>query len=287
MGLTSFSCGPNGLFTVADPRLKRAVRIALFADWHSAHDDERGNIYRQYSCRMAQWHHPMEGVLDAMLKDAADKGAEAAFFAGDMISFPTEKGVEILHRIMENSPIPCYYISGNHDWHYEGLPGSDLELRREWTAKRLMPLFGGRNSLMYAVRLADLKILMMDNSPGRILPEQLCWLRQELEEDTPAVLCIHVPLYIPGMGQEVTHCMCHPDWGWASDPYFEIERRERWPKSGVDDVTRAFAETVWSSGNLLGILCGHTHLLAGMAYRGKVQIVAQSGMANLIDFNPA
>lgn len=283
----SFSCGPAGRLMVGCPRLKRPLKLALFADWHSAHDDERGEPFRQYSCRMAQWHHPMAGVLDGLLNEAADKGAEAALFAGDMISFPTEKGVEILHRIMENSPIPCYYISGNHDWHYEGLPGSDVVLRQEWTAKRLMPLFNGQDPLMYAVRLADLKILMMDNSPSRILPEQLDWLKRELAEDIPAVLCVHVPFFIPGTDQSVTTCMGHPDWGWESDPYFEIERRERWPKSGVSDTTRAFLETAWSSGNLLGILCGHTHCLAGMMYRGKFQIVAGAGALNLIEFNPA
>lgn len=271
----------------ASPRLKRQIKLALFADWHSAHDDERGEPFRQYSCRMAQWHHPMAGVLDGLLNEAADKGAEAALFAGDMISFPTEKGVEILQDIMAKSPIPCYYISGNHDWHYEGLPGSDTDLRREWTAKRLAGLFGGRDPLMYAIRLDGMKILMMDNSTSVILPEQLAWLQHELAEDLPAVLCVHVPFYIPGMDQSVTCGMGHPDWGWESDPYFEIERRERWPKSGVSDTTRAFLETAWSSGNLLGILCGHTHLQAGMMYRGKFQIVAQAGALNLIELNPA
>ena len=58
----------------ASPRLKRQIKLALFADWHSAHDDERGEPFRQYSCRMAQWHHPMAGVLDGLLNEAADKG---------------------------------------------------------------------------------------------------------------------------------------------------------------------------------------------------------------------
>ncbi len=283
----SFSCGPDGRLMAASPRLPRPLKLALFADWHSAHDDERGEPFTQYSCRMAQWHHPMEGVLDALLREAAEKGAEAALFAGDMISFPTEKGVEILREVMDKSPIPCYYISGNHDWHYEGLPGSDADLRRTWQEKRLTPLFDGRDPMMYAVRLGGVKILMMDNSTSRILPEQLAWFQQELAEEVPVILCVHVPFYIPGMEQTVTGCFGHPDWGWESDPYFEIERRERWPKSGVSETTRAFMETAWSAGNLLGILCGHTHLQAGMMYRGKFQIVAGSGALNLLELNPA
>ena len=43
---------------------------------------------------------------------------------------------------MANSEIPCRYIAGNHDWHFEG-SGPDIpqpELRRRWI-KKLAPLY--------------------------------------------------------------------------------------------------------------------------------------------------
>lgn len=282
----TFSCSGEGRIRVVSPRLTRPYRLLLAGDWHSAHDDERGEPFRQYSGRMARYHRPMEGVLAPLICEAAGEGADALLLAGDMISFPTEKGVEILLDIMQNAPVPAYFIAGNHDWHYEGLPGSDDFLRREWIRERLLSLYQGRDPMMYAIRLDGLKILMMDNSTSRILPEQLAWFREELSEDMPAVLCVHIPLYIPGMGQGVTSCIGHPDWGWESDPYFEIERRERWPRSGVSETTRAFLETAWASENLLGILSGHVHRFAGMGYRGKCQITAAAGQIHTVDLLP-
>lgn len=56
---------------------------------------------------------------------------------------------------MANAEIPCRYIAGNHDWHFEG-SGPDIpqpELRRRWI-KKLAPLYAGENPDGYSCRRA-------------------------------------------------------------------------------------------------------------------------------------
>lgn len=58
--------------------------------------------------------------------DGAKKsGCELAILGGDIINFPSECNVKKLAECMANSEIPCRYIAGNHDWHFEG-SGPDI-----------------------------------------------------------------------------------------------------------------------------------------------------------------
>jgi hypothetical protein len=64
--------------------------------------------------------------------------------------------------------IPYLFTAGNHDWHYEGMPGSSDYLRETWIKKRLTPLYQGENPL-YAVRkINGIRILTIDNSTYEI-----------------------------------------------------------------------------------------------------------------------
>ena len=66
-----------------------------------------------------------------------------------------EAAVEWARARLEASGVPYLYVAGNHDWHYEGLPGAEAALRAEWAEKRLKPLYQGRHPLMAAADVAD------------------------------------------------------------------------------------------------------------------------------------
>ena len=275
----SAAASPDGATVVYSSQLRQPCRLRLVGDWHAADDDARGEPYRQYSCRMAQWPHPLENLRAAIAGEGTPP-PDQVLLLGDLLSFPTEKGVELASEILHSAPYPCAYTAGNHDGHYEGLPGPETDLRAEWTAKRLLPLYGGRDPLFYTFTVAGVKILMLDDSTYRILPEQLAALERELADSAPAVLGVHIPVHFPGLPGRVTSACGRPDWCAANDPYWEIERRERWPESGVDDTTKAFADLVWQAENLLGIVAGHTHRFAFHTYRGKFQLVVAAGRAH-------
>ena len=267
--------------------IRKALRLFLIGDYHCTLDDERGIPYVPYSARMAQYgNHDMD-LLQELFCKAQQEAADGILLLGDMISFPSEAGVEKLAQLMENSPVPCYFIAGNHDWHYEGVSGSDMAQRREWISKRLERLYAGRDPMKYTVEINGVKILMMDNSVYEILPEQLSFLEKELAGGNPILLGCHIPLHIPGVERSVTSYGCgHPLWCEANDPYYKIEQREPWAKEGLSRTTFDFCEKVMCSENVLGILAGHTHQFMVDSFLNKFQLVVSSKHHCILDLEP-
>lgn len=248
--------------------LSQPVKLFFITDTHLFRDDQRGEPFQQYSKRMAGAYHQTidihtgkptdpETALKATLREAQKYDPDALVLLGDMVSFPSEAGVEWLVEQLEATGIPWYYISGNHDWHYEGLPGSEIELRGQWAPKRLGCLYHGQNYLMYAVDIKGVRLLLIDDSTNEILPEQLEFFRAEAASGQAIILGMHIPLYAEG--RDIGFGCGHPDWDTRHDSDWEIERRERWPEDGHSATTLAFREEVFAAPNLLGIITGHIH----------------------------
>lgn len=263
----SWAAEPN-LVRFWTSRVSKPVRLMFLSDTHLFLDDQRGEPFRQYSDRMAHAYNktkhyktgaetdPAASFLETLEKAKKWK-ADAIVMLGDMVSFPSEAGVEWLVSNLDAAGIPWYYVAGNHDWHYEGLPGSDEELRREWAPKRLSPLYRGRDPLMSAVDIGELRLLLIDDSIYEILPEQLDFFCRQVQTGKPLVLGMHIPLYAPG--RSVGFGCGHPDWNAEHDENYKIERREKWRASGHTPVTCAFRREVFTAPNLLAVFAGHVH----------------------------
>ena len=209
--------------------LKKAVRLLVLADSHLTIDDERGEPYKDYSKRMAQYFHQSIPNLEKAASVVKDKNFDLILMLGDMVSFPTAKGVETILEKIKPLNTPFAYIAGNHDWHYEGEPGTEMELRRKWTEKTLLPLYQGRNPLCYNIIVNGINIVMMDTSVYEILPEQLDFWREQVKAGLPILLGCHIPLWVPG--RSVGWGVAHPDWNASHDQHWEIEGRPRWPEA--------------------------------------------------------
>ena len=274
------------------------VKILFVSDTHLYIDDFRGEPFRQYSARMAgaynETTHFQTGIktnpeesLRFLPSLIQIEKPDAVVLLGDILSFPSEAGVELLCSILDETGVPWYYISGNHDWHYEGLPGTELELRKEWTAKRLTPLYHGNNPMMYTVNLNGLNIVLIDDSVYEIIPEQLDFLRVQIDSGIPFILGMHIPLYVPG--RDVGFGCGHPDWNAANDRNWEIERRPRWRESGHSEVTFAFHYEVFSAPNILGVFTGHIHGSFTDSLNGVPQFVVptnSNGNYKIAEFKP-
>ena len=281
--------GRKNEISVRSPLLRKTSRIMLIGDYHSGLSDAREKPYEQYSRRMAQYSRADMVQLQAMFRRAAEEKFDLIMLLGDILSFPSEAGVEYLAELIRCSPVPALFTAGNHDWHYEGIPGSDRAQREEWTAKRLAPLYSGRDPLYYSETVNDIEVAMIDNSIYEILPEQLSFMRRKLAEKKPVILGCHIPLYLPlsGHGRGVTNFGCgHPEWGGAADPYWQIERRERWHENGLSRETFDFCKEVLGADNLLGIAAGHTHLFSLDFFRGKFQVVVSQFHECVLELGP-
>lgn len=260
------STGPN--INIYSTEVSDTVCLMVFADTHLWMSDEREEPYREYSARMAGAYHSVkhfqtgaqttpEESFVATIRLAQQRGVDAIAMLGDIVSYPSERGVEWVGEVLDTVAIPCYYTSGNHDWHYEGMEGSSESLRETWREERLMSLFGDNDPDAYAVEVGDVRLLLVDDSNYKITPEQRDAVAAEVKSGKPFILLHHIPLYAPS--RSVSFGIGHPDWSATTDKNYKIERREQWPAEGHTEVDYEFYDLATSAPNLLASIAGHVH----------------------------
>ena len=254
----------DGRLTVDWPGLEEPLRFWVIGDTHFALRDARDEEHAEQCARMSRWAAAKE-PFEAMLARAKEENPDLLVLVGDILSFPTLANVEYLKSSLDRCGLPWIYVAGNHDWHFEGDGGSDLEQRARWTECRLKPLYQGSDPLMASRVVKGVRFVMIDNSLYHVLPEQLSFFKTEAAKGDPVCLCMHIPLWRPGWG--VHTCGC-PTWGAATDPYWRIERRERWSERQMPS-TFAFREAVLETSNLVGVFAGHIHALEVARERGQ------------------
>ena len=274
-GLQRAKPGPEVIYSSTGPNINiystevcDTVRLMVFADTHLWMSDEREEPYREYSARMAGAYHSVkhfqtgaqttpEESFVATIRLAQQRGVDAIAMLGDIVSYPSERGVEWVGEVLDTVAIPCYYTSGNHDWHYEGMEGSSESLREKWRGERLMSLFGDNDPDAYTVEVGDVRLLLVDDSNYKITPEQRDAVAAEVKSGKPFILLHHIPLYAPS--RSVSFGIGHPEWGAATDKNYKIERREQWPAQGHTEVDYEFYNLATSAPNLLASIAGHVH----------------------------
>ena len=281
--------------------ITQPVKLILIADTHLWMSDGREDPYRQYSGRMTKAYnktkhfrtlaptHPCE-QFEKTMDMVRDARPDALFLLGDIVSYPSEAAIEWAKEQLDRTGVNYYYISGNHDWHYEGMAGTEIDLRAEWTQKRLAPLYRGHNPLVYNVNIKGVNIIMLDNSTYEILPEQLDFFRREVRRNRPTLLMSHCPLYAPGF--PLSYGCGHPEWNASTDRNYKIERRPQWPAEGHKPETYDFwNETIEASQkhHLLATFAGHVHRQSSSAVNGWKQYTLKpnySGAYLEVHLNP-
>ena len=71
--------------------LKKPVRFLILVDSHLSIDDERGEPYKDYSKRMAQYFGQSIQNLEKITTAAQKQKYDMILMLGDMVSFPTDK----------------------------------------------------------------------------------------------------------------------------------------------------------------------------------------------------
>jgi DNA repair exonuclease SbcCD nuclease subunit len=131
--------------------------------------------------------------FDDILQKAKNQNVNLLLLTGDIVNFPSAASVKYVFDKLVKTGIPWLYVAGNHDWHYEGLPGNIDTLRAAWTKKSLMPLYTGQNPLYYSTIIHGINFVAIDNSTGEVNEDQIKFLRNQLSRSEPIIMISHIP----------------------------------------------------------------------------------------------
>ncbi|CAD7945046.1 unnamed protein product [Amoebophrya sp. A120] len=122
--------------------------------------------------------------------------------------------------------------------------------------------------------LGPFLIVAIDNSDLQVREEARQAVVAQLQRNRPTLLLMHYGLHAnpdlvqnPSGAQQRTQFILCGDrkFGWAHDTGYNVEKRERWPKSGNLPSTERFAREILADylspkGPVVGILSGHEHV---------------------------
>lgn len=151
------------------------------------------------------------------------------------------------------------------------LGGDIINFPSQYNVEKLAPLYGGENPDGYTRVVNGIKFILVDDSANEISPWQLDFLKRELSDGKPAVLCMHIPLYVEG--RNLGYSCGSPNFCTATDRSYRVERRHKRPERETPE-TFEFRDAALSAPNLLGVLAGHTHKRSTDFIDGKFQAVS-------------
>ena len=191
--------------TIKIPDYNDSLKILQITDTHISIADEKEADMMKYGERMHQAylnprkHYALDTLettfeyFDDILQKAKKENVNLLLLTGDIVNFPSAVSVKYVYDRLTATGIPWLFISGNHDWHYEGLPGSPDSLRDVWTQKSLLPLYNGLNPLFYSKIIKGINFVGIDNSTGQVNESQIRFLQDQLKKPEPIVMISHIP----------------------------------------------------------------------------------------------
>lgn len=128
-----------------------------------------------------------------MLMKWADKqDADLILMTGDVVDFPSEGNIALLHGAVASSKTPVLYMLGNHDWAF----ADDYQTPN--AKANNIPRFddiSDNNAAIHYLEYEDLIIAAMDNSTNYYDGEAAVAFRSLTEKGKPVILTAHVPFY--------------------------------------------------------------------------------------------
>lgn len=258
--------------SIWSPWIKEDIHLFVIADSHLYESDSRNEPYKAFSARMAAAynqvpHHvthrmttPAQSFREVM-ETAKRKRPDAIIHLGDLVSFPSELSIEYAASLIKECGLPFYYISGNHDWCYEGFEADPFKHRATWMP-RLRPLYPeGVDPLGYTKTVKGLKLILLDDSTNDVTPDQVEFFRKEVSCGMPTLLMMHIGLYLPG---HETYYLGYPDYKPVLSAAEGLQMRSaKDPAIRASNIEALFREVMRASDSeqLLATVVGHNHVV--------------------------
>lgn len=195
---------------------------------------------------------------------AEQKGCDAVIMTGDITDTPSEPNIRRLYETVSGSKVPVIYVTGNHDWSF--FDDYRTENAEKTYLHKFAAISGGRTDIG-VYRLDGLNILTLDNGSGSFSEPQLSAYDRLEKEDTPLLVCFHVPIRAPRLSVETAKV-------WGSDLCIG---------DGIME------DRLKASDNTAAVLCGHVHFFHEENIGKVPQLVTglgAEGMGRLVKLVP-
>jgi predicted MPP superfamily phosphohydrolase len=208
--VTHIVTSPGETAVIKIPDLNSSLKIMQITDSHISIADASEANLMQFGERMhkayqnSHKHYRLDTTettieyLDDVLQKAKDENVELLLLTGDIVNFPSDVSVKYVYDRLIKTGIPWLYTSGNHDWHYEGMPGTNDSLRILWSDKSLLPLYNGHNPLYYSEIIHGINFVAIDNSTYEVNSDQIEFMKDQLIKKEPIILISHIPYNLDG-----------------------------------------------------------------------------------------
>lgn len=228
------------IFSLTYSCLTCQIKILFIADAHitSLPTDQQ---YKYYSDRIDKYYSESNAInhFDNLLKIAKTQRVNYLFLLGDIINNPSESNINLVKSKLDHSGMRYYFISGNHDYLYEGIDFNLIGVREIWIDK-LKPLYHGQNPLNYSAIINGYNFVFIDNSTNQVTTDQLFYFKMEIMKCLPIFLIMHIPIYSDGLN-------------WPD--HFTMGN----PQNTNSQSTIDFIKCVKDAPNVISVISGHTH----------------------------
>lgn len=180
------------------------------------------------------------------------KQEQADFLAltGDIIDAPSNGNINFLRNNLLNKDQNFLFVLGNHDWTGDWLGTYQSAEQRQTNIPKFADIIG-RGEDSYAVReIGGVTYVAIDNSNDQITNSQYSAVRKLINNKTPFILLLHVPLDAdsPSLATDVTAKWGRPIMMGNS-------------ATSPTTLTKTFVNLLKSSSSTCkAIICGHIHM---------------------------
>ncbi len=235
--------------------LDTPVRVIHVSDTHLTFADMRDGE-RKVKLAEARSHGFDGREVLAKISEVSKAENLPIMHTGDLIDFVSLANLEAAKAFTDENDV--FMATGNHEFSlYVGEAKEDAAYRNQ-SLDKVQAVF--KNNIRMSSRvIGGLNFVALDNGYYLFEPEQLEFLKKEVEKGLPIVLMIHTPLYERSLyDTEMSHSPC----GYvvaAPEELMQCYPADRYEQQLADAITLETVEYIESQPLIKAILTGHMH----------------------------
>ena len=179
--------------------IKKQIKFLHITDSHIFRDDTSGWN------RKAEFDKDFDGCAEEYFCQAIQYAKERnmpIIHTGDIIDFLSFGNFEFLEKAFPKK-LDYIFAVGNHDFvDFADIQKGQQE-NKEYKERQMNTIakYIKNNLYFSSILVGDVNVVTIDNSLYQITDGQLDMLKAEVAKGLPIILCMHIPLFAPGLAQ--------------------------------------------------------------------------------------